>query len=434
MKITPLENWIASQIGGQPEPAYLQAYQLRKLRETIEYARARSRFYKEHLPRPVRIGSLVDFTRLPFTSPADIAHAPNDFLCVSPREVDRIVTLSTSGTTGNPKRVFFSEEDQELTIDFFNHGMTTLTDSTDRVMIFMPGTTPGSVGDLLVKGLTRFGCTGIVYGPIKDYGHAALALHDENITAVVGIPSQILTLARTTTAGAIPRVKNILLSADYVPTAAVAAIQKAWDAVVYGHYGMTETGLGGGVECEARCGYHLREADLYYEVIDPTTGLPVPDGDYGEVVFTTLTRRGMPLIRYRTGDWARFLLEPCPCGSVLRRLGKVAGRIAEPVRLNANQTLSVTQLDEIVLADDDVLSYEAALETRDGQDCLCLTVRSDGRADLRRISHSLQKALPQLFASGGLLLDIREGDPYFFTTGTLKRRIEDHRKTENRHI
>lgn len=433
MNITPLENWIASKIGGHPEPAVLQAYQLWKLRETIEYARARSRFYKEHLSGLDPIASLGDLARLPFTYPGDIARAPNDFLCVSPREIDRIVTLSTSGTTGNPKRVFFTEDDQALTVDFFHHGMTTLTDSTDRVMIFMPGTTPGSVGDLLVKALARFGCTGLIYGPIKDYAHAALALQDENITAVVGIPSQILTLARTTTAGAIARVKSILLSADYVPAAAVAAIQKAWGAVVYGHYGMTETGLGGGVECEARCGYHLREADLYYEVIDPTTGLPVPDGEYGEVVFTTLTRRGMPLIRYRTGDWARFLLEPCPCGSVLRRLGKVAGRIAEPVRLNSNQTLYVTQLDEIVLADDNVLSYEAALETRDGQDCLVLTVRSDGCADLGRLSHNLQTALP-LFASGGLMLDVREGDPDFFTTGTLKRRIEDHRKTENCHI
>ena len=85
-------------------------------------------------------------------------------------------------------------------------------------------------------------------------------------------------------------------------------------------------GLGGGVECEAHLGYHLREADLYFEIIDPNTGRLVPAGEYGEVVFSTLTRRGMPLIRYRLGDRCRFLPGRCPCGSGLRLMERVSGR------------------------------------------------------------------------------------------------------------
>jgi phenylacetate-CoA ligase len=70
-------------------------------------------------------------------------------------------------------------------------------------------------------------------------------------------------------------------------------------------------------------GYHLREADLYFEIVAPATGEPLPDGEYGEIVFSTLTRRGMPLLRYRTGDMSRFLPATCACGTALRRLEKV---------------------------------------------------------------------------------------------------------------
>ncbi len=92
-------------------------------------------------------------------------------------------------------------------------------------------------------------------------------------------------------------------------------------------------GYGGGVSCAAHAGYHLREADLLFEIVDPGSGQPVADGQMGEVVFTTLTRRTMPLIRYRTGNLASWITTPCPCGSVLRRLGWVQGRRAEAARL-----------------------------------------------------------------------------------------------------
>ena len=91
---------------------------------------------------------------------------------------------------------------------------------------------------------------------------------------------------------------------------------------------MTETGYGGGVECAAHSGLHLREADLLLEVADPATGEAVPPGETGEILITTLGERALPLLRYRTGDAARMLPGPCACGSPLRRLGPVAGRFA----------------------------------------------------------------------------------------------------------
>jgi phenylacetate-coenzyme A ligase PaaK-like adenylate-forming protein len=293
MKITPLEQWIAEKTGieGRPELSRLRARQLERLRDTLRLVKAKSRFYGERLSgvNPDDIAAMDDVSRLPFTTPDEITERPMDFVCVRPHEISRIVTLSTSGTTGPPKRLCFTPEDQELTVDFFHRGMTTLTDTGDTAMIFMPGATTGSVGDLLRQGLSRFGCRSVVYGPIRDYADAYAALLRERADCIVGIPSQILTLSRCGAAEK-PALKSILLSADYVPAATVSWLEEVWDAPVFEHYGMTEMGLGGGVACRARRGYHLREADLLFEVVDPVSGEPVPDGAYGEVVFTTLTR------------------------------------------------------------------------------------------------------------------------------------------------
>lgn len=89
---------------------------------------------------------------------------------------------------------------------------------------------------------------------------------------------------------------------------------------------MTEMGLGGAVSCQNLIGYHFRENDLFIEIVSPETGMPISEGQYGEIVFTTLTRKGMPLIRYRTGDISRWLPGVCPCGSVLKRMDKVLSR------------------------------------------------------------------------------------------------------------
>ena len=211
-------------------------------------------------------------------------------------------------------------------MDFFHHGMMTLVSPSDRVIIFLPGKTEGSVGDLLRKALYRFGCEGIVFGPIDDYGHAIKTIVDLKPACAVGIPSQLLALSRYAEFGTSvgqAQIKSVLLSTDYVPQAVVDSLTETWKCKVYSHYGMTEMGLGGAVECSARDGYHMREADLLFEIIDPATGMPVNKGEYGEVVFSTLTRRGMPLIRYRTGDRSRFLTQPCPCGSVLKRMERI---------------------------------------------------------------------------------------------------------------
>jgi phenylacetate-coenzyme A ligase PaaK-like adenylate-forming protein len=139
---------------------------------------------------------------------------------------------------------------------------------------------------------------------------------------------------------------------------------------------MTEMGLGGGVECQARRGCHLREADLYFEIVNPTTGEPVADGETGEVVFTTLTRRGMPLIRYRTGDLSRFIPGDCPCGTTLKTLERVRSRVSGCIAVGQGQYVTIADLDEALFSIAGLLDFSATV-THAGKDCLSLEVRID---------------------------------------------------------
>lgn len=365
--LTPLQPWIAEKIGLAPQALTreaLTAYQWQKLQATLDWCRARSPFYRQQLaPFPRTLSSLADWQALPFTTASDLRELPLAFLCVSQSDIERVVTLQTSGTSGPPKRLFFTAADQELTRDFFQAGMSTFTAPGDRVLILLPGEREGSVGYLLDEALSRLGARGIRHGLVRDVAETLARLQQEEATVVVGVPVQVLALARAAAArqGPHSQLKSVLLTTDHVPRAIVGAVEAAWGCAVYNHYGMTEMGLGGGVECAARQGYHLREADLFFEIVDPLTGEPVADGEPGEIVFTTLTRKGMPLIRYRTGDISRFLPGACPCGALLRRLETVRFRWQGRLPLAQGHVLTMADLDDALFALDGVLDFSAAL-------------------------------------------------------------------------
>ena len=159
MRKTPLDRWISRKIGNGPDEELtlegIQHYQLEKLRSTIDYVSEKSSFYRRHLGglsgRTLR--HLDDFSAFPFTTIADLQENGPQFLCVSQSRVERVVTLQPTEMSNKPRRVYFTGADQELTIDFFHHGMTTLVEPGQKVLILMPGDTPGSVGDLLARGL-----------------------------------------------------------------------------------------------------------------------------------------------------------------------------------------------------------------------------------------------------------------------------------------
>ncbi|EMG36400.1 coenzyme F390 synthetase [Desulfocurvibacter africanus PCS] len=372
---TPLHAWIAQLVGVAPEALRLEhvrAWQLEALRRTLDYAVANSPYYGERLRmRGDDLCCLDDLAGLPFTTPEDLRRDPLRLLCVSQGEIERVVTMDTSGTTGRPKRLFFTSDDLERTTDFFAHGMATMVGSGGRVLLFMPGQRPGSVGDLLARGLRRIGVTCHCHGFVQDLDEAVRAIAAHGSDCLVGIPSQILAVARHGRLTGLLRpgdVGSVLLSGDPVTPALRDAIAQALGCEVFAHYGLTETGLGGGVECRAQAGAHLREADLYVEIVDPVSGQLLPAGQEGEVVLTTLSRRGMPLLRYRTGDLGRLLSEPCPCGTSLPRLA-VLGRGDACVRL-AHGCLEPATLDEALWPMEGLSFHEALLTHQDEADIL----------------------------------------------------------------
>ena len=166
---TPLDSWVAAKAGlGILSRDGLHRYQLRKLRQTLRWAQIHSPFYAQRLRGVTEddIESLSDVEQLPFTTARDLRENAGGFLCVSQSEVSRVVTLKTSGTSGEPKRVYFTAADQELAIDFFHHGMSTLAGPGDRVLIALPHERSGSVGDLLAAGVRRLGAAPVAFGPV----------------------------------------------------------------------------------------------------------------------------------------------------------------------------------------------------------------------------------------------------------------------------
>jgi phenylacetate-coenzyme A ligase PaaK-like adenylate-forming protein len=336
---TVLDAWTARKIGlpadAFPRREDIERYQLAMLRRTLQTAKEHSPFYAKRLSGldiERDIACLDDLQRVPFTTEADLRDSGLSMLCVPQRDVSRIVTLRTSGSAGNPKRIYFTEADQELTVDFFHYGMKVMTDESDLLLILLPCERPGSVGDLLRRGLARGGTDSIPYGPVSrddPAGDAAVLalIRERGVSAVVGGPLETARLARSAKDCA-ASIRSVLLSTEYVSDENRRTIEECWECKVFEHYGTTESGLGGAMACRERVGYHPREADLLFEITDPESGRALPPGAWGEVVFTTLTRQAMPFIRYRIKDPGRWRPDPCGCGSALKRLDRIGDRSA----------------------------------------------------------------------------------------------------------
>ena len=295
-------------------------------------------------------------TEREFTTPEDVRRDPEAFLCVPPKEIARIITLRTSGSQGDPKRLYFTEEDLMATADFFEYGMKYLVKPGQLVTVYMEGPSVFSVGGLMKIALERQNIETRVHGLIRDL--AAAAEDGKGAHCFIGVPSQMAQLADHAPE---LRPESVLLSGDYVPESLVRKLEETWGCEVFHHWGMTETGYGGGVECGCHHGYHLRDAELRIEIIDPDTGEEVKPGVYGEIVMTAFARRGMPLLRYRTGDIGRMIAGDCGCGSILPRLDKVMGRRENLIFLPGGDVMSIHRLDEILFGCQGLKDYEAEL-------------------------------------------------------------------------
>jgi phenylacetate-coenzyme A ligase PaaK-like adenylate-forming protein len=402
--ISPVNKWIAERTGllADLNVETLRQWQQKKLEALIVYARRNSRFYQEKLPNTNKL------TDLPFTLPAYIADDPLSFLAIPQSEVVRVTTLANSGTTRLKKRIFFSEADLERTIDFFTAGMSTMVCKGDHVQILISNRTENSLGSLLKQSLERIGVASEISGAIKTANAAIEA--SRKADCLVGMPAEIFYMSRTEQN---LRPKSVLLTADHVPQSVIESIKETWKCNVFTHYGHTEFGYGCAVDCGHHNGHHLRDADIICEIINPETGKPVHQGEHGEIVITTLSNEAMPLIRYRTGNISCIFDEPCGCGSLLHRLGRIEGRYESVISVGNGKTITIHQLDELIFRNPVVRGFDALLKNDSGRKTLQLTVDSLGSVDLDFITKKLPSEV-------NLKVIYGEADPF---THRRKRRL-----------
>ncbi|MGB9701085.1 MAG: phenylacetate--CoA ligase family protein [Thermodesulfobacteriota bacterium] len=311
----------------------LEKLQLRRLRKTLRQA-AKSPFYarifKEQGISPAKIKSLSDIKNLPFTTKEDLrAHYPFGFLCVPQDEIVRV--HSSSGTTGRATAVFHTRHDLDAWANLVARCMYMAGVRKNDVFqnIVGYGLFTGGLG--FQYGAERLGALTIPSGSGNSKRQINL-MRDFGTTVMHIIPSYALHLRKVfEEMGLDPKkdtkLRIALIGAEPHSEATRQRIEEMYGVNAYNSYGLSEmNGPGVAFECTYKSGMHFWEDDFLVEVINPQTLEVLPDGEEGELVFTTLNREGMPLIRYRSKDLATIYSEPCPCGRTHRRLSRIKGR------------------------------------------------------------------------------------------------------------
>ncbi|MBO5555881.1 MAG: AMP-binding protein, partial [Oscillospiraceae bacterium] len=308
----------------------IRALQLKKLNALLSREKERGGFYRD---LPDHLDSLAELRKLPFTTDEDLAHHAGGLLLCSQGEIQRVLSDATSGTTGAAKRVFYTEGDCERTVELFVAGLGELIGQGSVTMIGFPFSGPHGLGELIAEAVTRLGAWPLKLGAGLSYGELRQVLAQERPDTFVGMPVQLLSMLRVCGKGSLERA---LVSGDACPPAVLQACEDMLGSRLFPHYGSREMALGGAICCPAHQGMHLRENHVIAEIIDED-GRPLPEGETGELVITTIGMEAMPLIRYRTGDRTRILPGHCPCGSQVLRLDSVTreGDAAEMARLDS---------------------------------------------------------------------------------------------------
>ncbi len=311
----------------------LESLQIRRLKKTVARA-AQAPFYKEAFKRqkidPERIRSLDDLRRLPFTTKDDLRQwYPYGFLTVSKDEVVRM--HSSSGTTGRPTVVFYTQRDIEAWANLVARCMYMTGVRRSDVFQNMMGYGLFTGGLGFHYGAEKLGCLVIPVGPGNTKRQLFL-MREFETTVVHIIPSYALYVAEVCQKEGIDpqnefKLRIAFIGAEPHSEGIRARIEDFFGIAAFNSYGLSEVnGPGVAFECPYKKGMHIWEDAYIVEIINPETLEPVPEGEEGELVLTTLTREGMPLLRYRTRDLTKFLPGTCPCGRTHRRIDRITGR------------------------------------------------------------------------------------------------------------
>ena len=363
------------------ERGNLEKLQINRLIITLQQA-ARAPFY-DRMPQIGKllntgITSIEQIRELPFTTKEDLrCNFPWGFLAIDKRDAVRL--HSSSGTTGNPTVVYHNKHDLSswsnlMARSLFSAGVRD-TDVFQNICGY--GLFTGGLG--FQYGVERLGCLSIPAGAGNSTRQIKL-MQDYGTTVAHAIPSYLGRLYDVfKEEGLDPRaatqLHTLVIGAEPHTEEHRRRIEEMFGVKAYNSFGLSEmNGPGVAFECTEQNGLHVWEDAYIVEIINPKTLQPVPDGEIGELVMTTLDRQAMPIIRYRTRDLTRFLPGECPCGRTHRRLDRIAGRTDDMFILKGCNVFPM-QIEGVLMKLPEVGDdYRITLDTINDQDEMIVEV------------------------------------------------------------
>lgn len=336
-----------------------------------------------------------DFKKLPFSEKKDLRDAyPLGLMSVPEEEIVRI--HSSSGTTGKPVIVPYTKKDvEDWAIQFARcYAMAGIT-KRDRIQI-TPGYGLWTAGIGFQAGCERLGAMAVPMGPGNTDKQIQMMI-DMKSTVLCATSSYALLLAEEIEKRGVREKIHLqkgIIGSERWGAKMREAIEEKLRIKTYDIYGLTEVyGPGIGITCDEQAGIHYWDDYIYLEIIDPVTGENLPDGEWGEIVITTLKKEGAPLIRFRTHDLSRILPALCACGQSYPRIDTIEGRTDDMVKIKG-VNLFPSQIEEILHTFPEVSSeYQIHISHLDGKDTMRLYVETNGHVDFLALAQRIAECV-----------------------------------------
>lgn len=361
----------------------IEKVQLERLKRTIRRIKERNRIYWEKIGKvePEDVKSLDDLKRLPFLTKDDLRKGyPFGFACGEQKDFVRF--HMSSGTTGTPVVNPYTSADVDQWREIMARCLAAAGLTFSDVLQITPSFGLFNGGFGFHYGAEKIGCFVVPIGP----GRTLLQLKffkDFNTTALAGIASYPLRIIEVAKEEGFDfsetSLKVGIFGAEVWSEEMRRYIEKEMGIEAFDIIGMTETGgVGLGIECNYHNGIHVWEDHYIVEIIDPETGYVLPDGEEGEMVVTTLTREGLPLIRYRTRDITRIVSrERCECGRTHLKVARIKGRTDDMLKVKG-VCFYPRQVEEIVMKYPEILpDYQIIIGKVEGKDTIKLIIESE---------------------------------------------------------
>ena len=350
----------------------LEALQLERLKKLVVYVYERIPFYKKSFDEagfdPCALSSLDDLAKAPFTTKQDMRDAyPFGMFAVPQSETVRI--HASSGTTGTATVVGYTAHDVDVWSECVARALTEAGITKDDILqvAYGYGLFTGGLG--AHYGGERLGCT-VLPMSTGNTARQIKLMQDFGTGAICCTPSYLLYITeKMEEAGVDPstlKLHSAVCGAEPFSAEMREELERRLGFHVYDIYGLSEV-IGPGVssECRMQHGSHVCEDHFLVEIINPETGERVPDGEWGEVVFTTLTKECSPLVRYRTRDISRIIPGQCECGRTTRRLDKFHGR-SDDMLIVRGVNIFPSQVEAVIAGFSELAPYYQIVLTKEG--------------------------------------------------------------------